>query len=72
MDIQYTLIDSSLGRLLVARTDRGICAVYPGDTDAALERQLADEFPSARSAARWRRHSPRRARCAMHSTRART
>ena len=47
MEIQYTLIGSSLGRLLVARTDRGICAVYPGDTDAALERQLAVEFPHA-------------------------
>jgi AraC family transcriptional regulator of adaptative response/methylated-DNA-[protein]-cysteine methyltransferase len=47
MEIQYTLMGSSLGRLLVARTDRGICAVYPGDTDAALERQLADEFPRA-------------------------
>lgn len=47
MKIQYTLIGSSLGRLLVARTDRGICAVYPGDTDAALESQLADEFPRA-------------------------
>ena len=47
MGIQYTMIASSLGRLLVARTDRGICAVYPGDSDAALERQLADEFPRA-------------------------
>ncbi len=47
MDIQYTLINSSLGRLLVARTDRGICAVYPGNTDATLERQLAEEFPRA-------------------------
>jgi AraC family transcriptional regulator of adaptative response/methylated-DNA-[protein]-cysteine methyltransferase len=47
MDIHYTMIASSLGRLLVARTDRGICAVYPGDSDAALERQLADEFPRA-------------------------
>lgn len=47
MEIQYTLIGSSLGRLLVARTDRGICAVYPGDTDAALKHQLAVEFPHA-------------------------
>ena len=47
MEIQYTLVTSSLGRLLVARTDRGICAVYPGDTDAALERQLTAEFPRA-------------------------
>jgi len=47
MDIHYTLVNSSLGRLLVARTDRGICAVYPGRTDALLERQLAEEFPRA-------------------------
>lgn len=47
MQIQYTFIPSSLGRLLVARTDRGICAVYPGDSDTTLERQLADEFPRA-------------------------
>jgi AraC family transcriptional regulator of adaptative response/methylated-DNA-[protein]-cysteine methyltransferase len=47
MEIQYTMVASSLGRLLVARTDRGICAVYPGDSDAVLERQLADEFPRA-------------------------
>ncbi len=47
MEIQYALVTSSLGRVLVARTDRGICAVYPGDTDPALERQLAAEFPGA-------------------------
>ena len=49
MEIQYTVIGSSLGRVLVARTDRGICAVYPGDTDAALERQFAVEFPQRRA-----------------------
>jgi len=47
MEIQFTFVASSLGRLLVARTDRGICAVYPGDADATLERQLAAEFPRA-------------------------
>lgn len=47
MNIEYALVTSSLGRLLVARTDRGICAVYPGDTDTALEQQLAAEFPRA-------------------------
>jgi AraC family transcriptional regulator of adaptative response/methylated-DNA-[protein]-cysteine methyltransferase len=47
MKIQYALVTSSLGRVLVARTDRGICAVYPGDSDAALERQLDAEFPGA-------------------------
>lgn len=47
MEIQYALMGSTLGRLLVARTERGICAVYPGEADAALERQLAEEFPRA-------------------------
>jgi len=47
MEIEYAVMASSLGRLLVARTPRGVCAVYPGDTDAALERQLAEEFPRA-------------------------
>lgn len=47
MEIQYALVTSSLGRVLVARTDRGVCAVYPGDTDTALEHQLAAEFPGA-------------------------
>ena len=47
MELQYTIIPSSLGRLLVARTGRGICAVYPGDDDKSLERQLAAEFPQA-------------------------
>lgn len=47
MEIRYSIIASSLGRLLVARTGRGICAVYPGDSDRELERQLSLEFPQA-------------------------
>ncbi len=47
MEIEYALIASSLGRLLVARTERGICAVYPGDSDSVLEQELAKEFPRA-------------------------
>jgi AraC family transcriptional regulator of adaptative response/methylated-DNA-[protein]-cysteine methyltransferase len=47
MRIEYSCLASSLGRLLVARTARGICAVYPGATDKALEQQLAGEFPHA-------------------------
>ncbi|WP_430387667.1 methylated-DNA--[protein]-cysteine S-methyltransferase [Dyella sp. 20L07] len=46
-DIRYTTTDTSLGRLLVATTTRGICSVTLGDTDAALEARLADEFPHA-------------------------
>jgi AraC family transcriptional regulator of adaptative response/methylated-DNA-[protein]-cysteine methyltransferase len=36
-----------LGRLLVAATARGVCAVALGDDDAALERWLRDELPAA-------------------------
>jgi AraC family transcriptional regulator, regulatory protein of adaptative response / methylated-DNA-[protein]-cysteine methyltransferase len=47
MEIEYTAVESPLGRLLVARTERGICAVSLGDTDEALARALAEEFPEA-------------------------
>jgi len=47
MKITYTIADSPLGRLLVAQTERGICAVNLGETDAELERLLADEYPHA-------------------------
>ena len=46
-DIRYTTTDTPLGRLLVATTTRGICSVTLGDTDAELEKRLADEFPQA-------------------------
>src|SRR5438046_2115215 len=45
--IRYTLTDSPLGRLLLAGTDRGVCAVYLGDEDAPLEAELAREFAAA-------------------------
>jgi AraC family transcriptional regulator of adaptative response/methylated-DNA-[protein]-cysteine methyltransferase len=45
--IRYTTTATPLGRLLVATTTRGICAVTLGDDDAALERRLAEEFPQA-------------------------
>jgi len=48
--IRYTLMDCALGRLLVAATDRGVCAVTLGDDDAALEASLAREFPRAERA----------------------
>ena len=47
MNINYTIVDCLLGRLLVAATDKGICAVSLGDTDAALETALASEYPAA-------------------------
>lgn len=47
MDIQYTISDSPLGRLLVAATGKGVSAVYIGDRDAALKSSLEKEYPRA-------------------------
>jgi len=44
--IAYTLTDSPIGRMLVAATTRGICAVYFGE-DAALVQELRAEYPRA-------------------------
>ncbi len=48
MEIGYTIVDSPMGRLLVAATDRGVSAVSMGDADAPLEAALATEYPNAR------------------------
>ena len=45
--ISYTIAASPLGQLLVAVTERGVCAVRMGDTDAELEKDLRAEFPAA-------------------------
>jgi AraC family transcriptional regulator of adaptative response/methylated-DNA-[protein]-cysteine methyltransferase len=45
--IRYTLADCPLGRLLLAGTERGVCAVYLGDRDSPLEAELAREFHAA-------------------------
>lgn len=47
MNIQYTIADCPLGRLLVAGTERGICAVSLGAEDAPLEAALRNEYPAA-------------------------
>src|SRR2546428_783539 len=38
LQIRYSIVDSPLGRLLVAATDRGVCGVCIGDSDAFVER----------------------------------
>jgi AraC family transcriptional regulator of adaptative response/methylated-DNA-[protein]-cysteine methyltransferase len=48
MDLAYTIVDSPLGRLLVAATPKGVSAVYMADDDARLERELHEEYPKAR------------------------
>jgi AraC family transcriptional regulator of adaptative response/methylated-DNA-[protein]-cysteine methyltransferase len=45
--IAYTTAACPLGRLLVAATERGVCAVKLGDTDAELESALRQEYPAA-------------------------
>ena len=50
VNINYTIVDSSMGRLLVAVTERGVCAVRMGDDDAELEKDLHEEFPHAQIA----------------------
>ena len=47
MRIIYTIANSSLGRLLVAATERGVCSVALGDSDSELERSLMAEYPNA-------------------------
>lgn len=45
--IGWTTTSSTLGRLLVATTAHGVCAVYLGDDDARLVAALEAEFPLA-------------------------
>lgn len=47
MRIDYMIVDSPLGRLLVAATAKGICFVSLGDSDASLETALKEEYPAA-------------------------
>lgn len=47
MRVNYTIVDSPLGRLLVGATERGVSAVYLGESDARLEAALQDEYPRA-------------------------
>jgi AraC family transcriptional regulator, regulatory protein of adaptative response / methylated-DNA-[protein]-cysteine methyltransferase len=46
--IAYVTVPISLGRLLVAATERGVCRVALGDTAGVLEQDLFAEFPAAR------------------------
>ncbi|HRI04153.1 MAG TPA: bifunctional DNA-binding transcriptional regulator/O6-methylguanine-DNA methyltransferase Ada [Pyrinomonadaceae bacterium] len=47
MNINYIITDCELGKLLVARTSRGICSVTFGDSDNELREGLDSEFPNA-------------------------
>ena len=47
MNIGYSVAKSGLGKVLVAATDRGVSAVYLGDSDANLIAELRQEYPRA-------------------------
>ena len=51
MRIRYTTAKSSLGEVLVAATERGVSAVYLGDTGPKLVSELREEYPRAEIAA---------------------
>jgi AraC family transcriptional regulator of adaptative response/methylated-DNA-[protein]-cysteine methyltransferase len=51
-EIGYTIGASPLGRVLVAATDRGLCAVILGSTDEELLSKLSRQFPAANLSSR--------------------
>ncbi len=44
-DIRYAMAESKLGRVLVAATERGVCAVRFADSSSELVSELRHEFP---------------------------
>lgn len=47
MQIRFAIGQCSLGAILVAQTERGICAIFLGDNPNFLARELQDRFPRA-------------------------
>src|SRR5438105_645250 len=43
--IRFAIGECSLGRILVAQSERGVCAILMGDDSVALERDLRERFP---------------------------
>src|SRR3546814_5504242 len=50
--IAYDIVDSPLGRLLVAATAKGLCFLSLGHNDRTLIQELEHEFPQAESITR--------------------
>lgn len=46
-EIRFAIGECSLGSILVAQSDRGICAIFLGDDTGKLARDLQDRFPRA-------------------------
>ncbi len=47
MKIAYTITDSTIGRILIGATHRGVSAVYFGDEEKKLVHELRQEYPQA-------------------------
>jgi AraC family transcriptional regulator of adaptative response/methylated-DNA-[protein]-cysteine methyltransferase len=47
MQIAYTVVNTTLGKLLVAATDRGVSAVYLGESEKSLVEELRKEYAQA-------------------------
>ncbi len=47
VNIKYSVGDSALGKVVVAATDKGICAVSLRESDADTEQSLRHRFPRA-------------------------
>jgi AraC family transcriptional regulator, regulatory protein of adaptative response / methylated-DNA-[protein]-cysteine methyltransferase len=45
--IQFTIVDSPIGRLLLGATDKGVCAVCIGGSDDAVEAALREDYYAA-------------------------
>jgi O-6-methylguanine DNA methyltransferase len=45
--IRYAIVDSPLGRMLVAATASGVCTIAMASSDADLERALSSEYAAA-------------------------
>src|SRR4051794_15382952 len=45
--VRFVTAACDLGRVLLAATDRGVCAVFLADTDTELASVLKEEFPAA-------------------------
>lgn len=47
MKIKYSIGPSTIGNLLVAESEKGLCAIQVRDSEAALERSLRERFADA-------------------------
>jgi AraC family transcriptional regulator, regulatory protein of adaptative response / methylated-DNA-[protein]-cysteine methyltransferase len=48
IEIRHATAPCSLGQILVAATDKGVCAIFFGDAPKALDQELHNRFPRAK------------------------